>query len=86
MDSSSAWQQFFENWPPQTPKTGIVFTSFQESIGFVNFMTTEGLIALERDRPDSIGARKVILSTTAILAVKMTDTNDFTEIAKLGFN
>ncbi len=85
MDSSFAWQQLFENWPKGLPKAGIVVTSFQESIGFTDFMVTEGLLALERDRPDSIGARKVIVAFTAISAVKMTDVGEFAGIAKLGF-
>ena len=85
MDPAFAWQQLFETWPSDSPRTGIIMTTFQESIVFSNFMTSEGLLAVERDRPDSMGARKVLLAFTAISAVKMTDTNDFAEIAKLGF-
>lgn len=85
MDPSFSWQQLFENWPNDLPKVGIVTTTFQESVGFTNFLVTEGLLALERDRPDSIGARKIVLSFSAITSLKMTDTNDFMEIAKLGF-
>ncbi|WP_417847666.1 hypothetical protein [Thalassoglobus sp.] len=85
MDASFAWQQIFENWPKDVPKVGIVTTNFQESIGFTDFLTTDGLLALERDRPDSAGARKVIVAFSAISAVKMTDVGEFTAIAKLGF-
>lgn len=85
MDSAFAWQQLFENWPQDLPRQGLVVTIFQESIGFTNFMVAEGLLALERDRPDSSGARKVIVSFAAISAVKMTDTDEFARIEKLGF-
>jgi len=85
MDSAFSWQQLFENWPADAPKVGIVTTTFQESVGFTNFMIAEGLLALERDRPDSVGARKIVLPFSAITSLKMTDTKDFTEIAKLGF-
>lgn len=85
MDIASAWQQLFENWPANLPRQGIIVTTFQENIGFVNFRTSMGLLAIERDRPDSIGARKVIISFAAISAVKMTDTADFTEVRHLGF-
>ena len=86
MDSAFAWQQLFETWPSDAPRQGIITTIFQESIGFKNFMTSDGLLAVERDRPDSLGARKVLIAFTAISALKMTDTGDFAEIAKLGFN
>jgi hypothetical protein len=86
MDPAFAWQQLFESWPSDAPRTGIIVTTFQETIGFTNFMTGDGLLAVERDRPDSLGARKVLIAFTAISAVKMTDTGDFSKIAKLGFN
>ncbi len=85
MDTAFAWQQLFEAWPADMPRLGIIMTNFQESIGFTNFMTSDGLLAVERDRPDSVGARKVLIAYTAISALKITDTGDFTEIAKLGF-
>ena len=85
MGSGFSWQQLFENWPEDMPRVGIITTTFQESIGFANFLVAEGLLALERDRPDSLGARKTVISISAITSLKMTDTNDFMEIAKLGF-
>lgn len=85
MGSGNAWQQLFDNWPADFPRQGIIATSYQETIAFINFRSSEGLLALERDRPDSTGARKVILAFSAISAVKMTDTNDFSNLAKLGF-
>jgi hypothetical protein len=85
MDTAQAWQNFFENWPGTLPQHGIVITSFQETIPFVRFMITDGIIALERDRPDSIGGRKVVVAFSAISAVKMTDTGDFTRFADMGF-
>lgn len=86
MDSAFAWQQLFENWPAETPKIGIVVTNFQENIGFTNFMTSDGLLAIERDRPDSIGARKVVVAYAAIVAVKITDTSEFARMSALGFS
>lgn len=85
MDSAFSWQQLFENWPADFPRVGIVMTNFQESIGFSDFLVTEGLLALERDRPDSIGARKVVLSFSSIQALKMTDTGSIDDLMKLGF-
>ena len=85
-ETGQAWQSFFESWPPSLPQEGIVVTSFQETIPFSRFMIADGLLALERDKPDSIGSRKVILGFAAISAVKMTDTGDFGRFAQMGFN
>ncbi len=85
MDTAAAWQQLFETWPQEQPRVGIIVTTGQENIPFTRFMTMPGVIALERDRPDTSGARKVILALTAITAVKMTDTNDFANLSLLGF-
>ena len=82
---NDAWRDFFERWPADRPRTGIVVTRFQETIPFTRFLVAEGLIALERDRPDSLGARKVFLSLSSIDAVKMTDTEDFEGVRKFGF-
>lgn len=60
-------------------------TSYQENIVFVNFLVTDGLLALERDRPDSTGSRKVIVAFSAILAVKQQDTDPFENMKQLNF-
>lgn len=86
MDSAAAWQQFFESWPDSIPKQGIIVTAFQETIPFTRFLVSPGILALERDRPDTIGARKVLVSFSAISAVKLTDTGDFSRFATMGFS
>ncbi|MCA8991248.1 MAG: hypothetical protein KDA69_07520 [Planctomycetaceae bacterium] len=86
MDTTQAWRSFFENWPSELPQNGIIITTFQESIPFVRFLIGEGTIAIERDRPDTIGARKVIIGFNAISAVKMTDTDDFSRFLQMGFS
>lgn len=86
METAQSWQSFFEMWPAAEPQRGIVVTTFQENIPFTRFMIADGLLALERDKPDSIGSRKVIVAFSAISAVKMTDTGDFGRFADMGFN
>ncbi|MCA8997240.1 MAG: hypothetical protein KDA80_09640 [Planctomycetaceae bacterium] len=85
MDASHSWEQLFETWPAEAPKTGIIVTSFQETIPFVDFLTTPGILAVERDRPDTIGARKVMISFGAIAAVKMTDVGGLDSLKQMGF-
>jgi len=85
MDTGEAWRGLFENWPESLPRRGIAMTTFGESIQFINFMISGGLVLLERDKPDTLGARKVILAYTAISAVKITDVIDLARFQVLGF-
>lgn len=85
MESAFAWQQLFEQWPRNRSRSGIILTSSQEPISFVDFKTIPGILALERERPDSQEARKVLVAFSAITAVKFTDTAPFSEMTALGF-
>jgi len=85
MESADSWRSLFENWPESLPRQGLVVTTFQETIPFVNYMVSGGLLLLERDKPDSIGARKVILAYDAISAVKLSTTVDLARLQVLGF-
>jgi len=85
MDIAQTWQKLFDNWPADMPRLGILITTFDESIAFNDFLIQEGLIVVQRERPDSLGARKAIVSLLAINAVKMTDPSDISVCTKLGF-
>lgn len=85
MQSAASWQSLFENWPPTFAKEGIIITTQPDTIPFVSFMISEGLLLLERDKPDSQGARKVVLSYEAIAGLKITSTAPFEEFTGLGF-
>ena len=67
------------------PRQGLIVTNFGENITFVNFMTSGGILLVERDRPDSSDARKVMIAYSAISAVKSTSTMDFDKFKVLGF-
>ncbi|MBX3443672.1 MAG: hypothetical protein KF774_14790 [Planctomyces sp.] len=85
MDSSQSWLQIFKNWPAGYPRTGLVVTTFQESIPFANFMIADGVLLLERDKPDAYGARKAMISLDAIAAVKLLDTFELSRFKAFGF-
>jgi hypothetical protein len=85
MDSAHYWQNVFMNWPSGLPKTGLLVTTFQETIGFREFQVLGGLLYLERDRPDSFGARKILFSFESISALKLTDTRDIAADVEMGF-
>lgn len=85
MEIADCWRQLFSEWPQEIPREGIIVTTFQETIPFINFMTSGGVLLVERDRPDSSGARKVMVAFGAIAAVKSTNTLDFDKYKAMGF-
>ncbi|MFO1020913.1 MAG: hypothetical protein U0903_09485 [Planctomycetales bacterium] len=85
LTTGQSWKSLFENWPDAIPQKGLVITTFQETIPFVNFLISGGLLLLERDRPDQNGGRKVILSYDAISAVKITDPIELVKFQVMGF-
>ncbi len=85
MESAIHWETLLRRWPEEVPRRGILVTSYQESIPFVDFRLSTGIVLLERDKPDTAGARKVMLSFEWIAAIKFTDTVELDEYAILGF-
>ena len=74
----------FENWPDAIPRQGIVITP-QESIPFINYLITGSLVILERDKPDTLGARKVIVSYDNIVALKLPSPLELVKFQVMGF-
>jgi hypothetical protein len=58
---------------------------WNETIGFKDFMVSGSLILLERETPDSLGSRKVILSYDAIAGLKLTTPMELARLQVLGF-
>lgn len=85
MESAVYWQSLFENWPQGFAKQGIVITTQPDTIPFADFMISDGLLLLERDKPDMQGGRRVILSYSSIAGLKFTTTVPMDEFANLGF-
>ena len=85
MEAAVAWRECFTNWPDQLARRGVVVTKFDEQIMFANFMTSDGLLLLERQTPDTIGARQVILGYDAISALKIVDVVKMKALTRLGF-
>jgi hypothetical protein len=86
MDATAeSWRNLFENWPESVPRNGILVTSFQEQVQFVGFMISGGILLLDRDKPDSMGARKVMVAYSAIAAVKITSPMELARFQVMGF-
>jgi hypothetical protein len=85
MDSSDSWRSLFESWPESIPRQGMIVTSFQETIQFANFLVSSGILLLERDKPDTYGARKVFVAYDAISAVKLPTPMELARFQVMGF-
>lgn len=85
MDAAQSWQKLFETWPNAIPKEGMVVTDSGDNVTFINFMTSPGLLLLERDRPDATGARKVMVAYSSISSVKMQSTMELIQYKQMGF-
>ena len=85
MAPDDAWRALFLNWPDNIPKEGIVTTSLGENVSFIGYALAPGVLLVERDRPDSLGARKVIIPYSNIVAIKMGTTLSLQDLQPLGF-
>jgi hypothetical protein len=86
MDTTRVWQEYFRKWPAELERRGVIVTSFDEQIPFDGFATSEHLLLLERKIPDTLGARKILLSYEQIVAVKITDVVKMKAFQSLGFD
>ena len=82
----NSWQNLFENWPRTFPRQGVLVTDFQETIPFNDFRVNEGILLLQRERPDTIGARKMMVSFRAIVGLKLTGVEELDVYDAMGFH
>jgi hypothetical protein len=85
MDIAQSWRRLFASWPPSLAQRGVLVTNFGEQIAFSAFWVSEDMLLIERQTPDTVGARKVIISFEAILGVKLTEVLKPAALAPLGF-
>ena len=85
MDAAAGWRQVFKSWPAGYPKTGMLVTTFQDTIPFSNFLISESILLLERDKPDAQGARKAMVAFSAIAGLKLTDVFELSKFQAFGF-
>lgn len=85
MQTAESWRTLFESWPAAIPREGLLVTTFQETIPFVGFLVSGGILLVERDKPDSFGARKVMVAYEAISAVKITSPAELARFQVMGF-
>jgi len=85
MQSADDWRTLFESWPESIPRQGLIVTMQGETIPFVDYMISGGILLVERDKPDSQGARKVMLVYEAIASVKITSPMELARFQVMGF-
>lgn len=85
MQSQEHWRTVFESWPESIPRKGIVVTTQGESIPFIGYLLSEGILLLDRESPDSLGARKVLLPYGSIAALKITTPMELARFQVMGF-
>ena len=83
--SANSWRDFFRDWPDGLPRRGIVISSFGEQVPFTGFLSRQDLLVLERQTPDSLGARTIVLSYEAVIGLKITDVVKAKTFQAIGF-
>lgn len=79
MDLTSAWRSAFESWPAELPRAGMIVVG-GETVPFVDFLLGDSFVVVERDKPDSQSARKLIIALAAITAVKLTTPDELSKL------
>ena len=85
LDATEVWRSLFENWPETIPREGLLVTTFNEHLPFNGFLVSGGVLLIDRDKPDTYGARKVMVAYSAILAVKITAVMELGRFQVMGF-
>lgn len=83
--NSLIWRSLFDKWPEDIPRHGLVVTTWNETIHFVDYLVSAGVLLIERDKPDTYGARKVLISFDSISAVKITSVIDLSVFQTMHF-
>lgn len=78
-------RRILAEWPASIPRSGLMLTSFNESIPFCNFMLCGDLILVERKTPDAAGGRRVIMGVDCIQAIKILDAIEMPRFTAMGF-
>lgn len=85
MNAVDSIRHVFVNWSPKAPRRGLLVTHLNEAVTFKGFMLRGDLLLLERQNPDALGARYVMLTFDQVAAVKLIDPLPAEAFAPWGF-
>ena len=80
------WRRFFTEWPDDLPKRGVIIAAFGEQIPFSGFLTGERFLLVERQTPDTSGARMLLFPYEQVTALKIIDVVKPAVFRRLGFS
>jgi hypothetical protein len=86
MDAVSSWRDVFRRWPTEMPRRGVLVVAFGEQIPFSGFSASEAMLLLERQSPDSMGTRTILLPYDQVLGLKIVDVVKPRTFHSLGFD
>jgi hypothetical protein len=85
MTPNPVWKTFFNNWPAGIQRRGVLVTCLNEAIPFKGFMIKEDVLLLDRNNPDSMGARFILVDFAAVNSVRLIDPLKESVFAGAGF-
>lgn len=85
MAAAQAWRDLFLKWPAGVARKGVLVTDFGEQVLFSGFMASETMVMVERQTPDTVGARKVIVAYANVSGVKIVEIVKGSAFEELGF-
>jgi hypothetical protein len=85
MPAVTAWGDVFRCWPAEVPRRGVLVVVFGEQICFSGFAASEAFLLVERQSPDSMGARMILLPYDKILGLKIVDVVKAKAFQSFGF-
>lgn len=80
-----SWARLFAQWPAGLARKGVLVTNFGEQVAFSGFMTNGELLLVERQTPDTSGARKLIVPLAEVQGVKIVEMVKAATFGELGF-
>ena len=84
-DAAEIWRHCFQEWPAEVERRGVLITSFGDQIPFAGFAASSEMILVERNAPDTVGARMVMIPYGNILGLKILEVLKLKAFQSLGF-
>ncbi|MEX2186444.1 MAG: hypothetical protein WD875_06610 [Pirellulales bacterium] len=85
LEPAQAWVDLFTRWPVSVARKGVLVTNFGEQILFSGFMASPTMLLIERQTPDTVGARKVLVPYANISGIKIVEIVKSAAFQELGF-
>ena len=85
MSTVNTWLDLFRGWPAEMPRRGVLVVAFGEQIPFSGFSVGAAFLLIERQSPDTVGTRMILLPYDNILGLKIVDVVKPKAFQPLGF-